>query len=165
MKTLYLLRHAKSSWNNLAINDFDRPLNDRGYSDAHLIGNYLSEKKIQVDFILSSPAIRAVSTAIILAPYLQYSRDNISLKESLYDSSLKDYLNCVAQMSEGNSILLAGHNNTISELAQDLSTPAAKELKTCGITAIQFRINSWSDILFSKGELMFEVHPSLIKTM
>jgi phosphohistidine phosphatase len=165
MKTLYLLRHAKSSWESPSVTDFDRPLNERGYADAHLTGNYLHAKKIEIDLVISSPAIRAMSTAIIISRHLEYAVDNILIRQELYDSSVKDYLKCIAGIESGDSILLTGHNNTISEIAQKLSIQRVNELKTCAVICIRFAFNSWAEILSSKGDLLFEIHPSLIKAM
>jgi len=163
MKILYLLRHAKSSWEISP--DFDRPLTERGYADSHLVGKYLIQKKIHVDLVISSPAIRAITTALIISKYLDYSPDSILMREQLYDSSVKDYLNCIADISKGNSIVLAGHNNTISQVAEKLSVQPVNDLKTCSIVAIQFNIDTWKDIADSKGDLLFELHPSAIKSM
>ena len=165
MKTLYLLRHAKSSWDSQAMEDFDRPLNERGYADAHLTGKYLHAKKIKVDRVISSPAVRALSTAVIISRHLEFPADNILIRQQLYDSAVKDYLNCIAGIEKEDSILLTGHNNTISEVAQKLSIQRVNELKTCAIVCIRFAFNSWADIMVSKGDLLFEIHPSLIKNV
>ncbi len=165
MKTLYLLRHAKSSWELPMIADFDRSLTERGYADAHLLGNYMHEKKMQVDVILSSPAIRAMSTAVIVSQYVNYSPDRILIREQLYDSKVEDYLNCIAAIENGDSILLIGHNNTISDVAQKLSVNKVNDLKTCALITIEFDIKSWKNIFSLKGDLLFELHPNEIKNL
>jgi phosphohistidine phosphatase len=162
MKTLYLLRHAKASSELPSMIDFDRPLTDRGYADVHRVGKYIHEKKIGIDVLVSSPAVRAMSTAIIFARHINFPPDEILIREKLYDSSIKDYLNCIAGIEKGDSVLLTGHNNTISDVAQKLSVQPVNELKTCAVVAIRFNLNSWMDILTSKGDLLFEIHPSAI---
>ncbi len=165
MKTLYLLRHAKSSWEQPLITDFDRPLTDRGYADAHLLGNSMHGKKIQINVILSSPAIRAMTTAIIVSQHINYSPDKILIREKLYDSKVEDYLDCIAAVDGGDSVLLTGHNNTISEVAQKLSINTINDLKTCTLIAIKLKIKLWKDIFDSKGDLLFEWHPGLLKNL
>src|SRR6185369_5577157 len=121
MKTLYLLRHAKSSKDQPDLQDFDRPLNDRGYADAHLVSKYLTAKKVRIDTMITSPAIRTMSTALIFAKQLNFPFDKILLKKQLYNSDVEDYLICLSEIKDGDRILLVGHNESISELAQKLS--------------------------------------------
>ena len=163
MKTLYLLRHSKSSWDHTEISDFDRPLNERGYSDAHLMGQSLFEKKINPDLIISSPAIRAMSTALIFSLHLKYPVDQIRIRKDLYDSTMKHYLQIIAEVEEVSSIMLDGHNETITEIAQKLSTQRILELKTCAVVALEFDIRSWKEIGTSKGKLIFHFDPNTIK--
>ena len=86
MKKLYLARHAKSSWKNPDLDDYDRPLNKRGIRDAPFIGKKLKEKNILPDLIISSPAIRAITTAKELAAQMGYPEENIILDENIYEA-------------------------------------------------------------------------------
>lgn len=162
MKTLYLLRHAKSSRDNFEFSDFDRSLNDRGYADAHLVSKHLSKKNIRFDVLISSPAIRAISTALIFAGNLDYPADKIQMRHKLYDSTIHHYLTCISEIGDRDSVLLVGHNETITETAQKLSVKSVNELKTCSIICFQFDINSWKIIFNSKGKLIFQVNPDSI---
>src|SRR4051812_43304302 len=129
MKRLYLLRHAKSSWENSEISDFNRPLNEKGYDDAENMSQQLHKMKIGFDIIVSSPAIRAISTAMIFARNLKYKPDEILIKEQLYESGVNDYLKCISTFPGKDSVLLVGHNNTISEVSKKLYGGLFKDLK------------------------------------
>ncbi|MCK5032034.1 MAG: histidine phosphatase family protein, partial [Calditrichia bacterium] len=95
MKTLYLLRHAKSSWDNPELDDFERPLNKRGHHDAPLIGNLLEKLNISPDLIISSPAIRASMTARIIADAIKYPLDRIRYDENIYEAGEMDLLEVI----------------------------------------------------------------------
>jgi phosphohistidine phosphatase len=163
MKELYLLRHAKSSW-DLDLDDYYRPLNERGYKDADRMGRYLNEKKLHFDLVLSSPAIRAYSTALIFCNSLKMPGNEIVLREDLYETKVHDYLKCLSEIENCNKVLLAGHNNTITEVAQKITHDRVNELKTCTIIGISFNFPSWKDILHSKGKLLFELSPESIES-
>jgi phosphohistidine phosphatase len=118
-----------------------------------------------MDVIISSPAVRAITTALIISQHIMYPADQILLRNQLYDSSFKDYLNSIRDLKEGDQVMLAGHNNTISEFAQRLLMSNVNELKTCAIVAIRFNIMSWQEIAEKNGELLWELHPAAIKTV
>ena len=162
MKTLYLLRHSKASSDQSNISDFDRPLNERGYSDAHQMGKFLYEKKIHLDLLISSPSIRTMSTALIFSLHLKFPVDQIQIRKILYESSVKQYLQCITEVNESNNIMLVGHNETISETAQKFSSQRILEMKTSAIIALEFEILSWKEILTSKGKLLFHSDPNTI---
>jgi len=163
MKTLYLLRHSKSSSDYPGISDLERPLNDRGYSDAHFISQHLRKENISVDLVLSSPAIRAISTAIIFCVNIKYAVDAIQIRKNLYDTSVKQYLQCISEASAVSSLLLVGHNETISEVAQKLSTERILGMKTCAVIALQFDIESWEEIGHTKGKMLFSIDPGSLR--
>src|SRR4051812_22854209 len=118
MKIIYLIRHAKSSWDLNDLPDIDRSLNERGFRDAHLMGGKLSEKGVNPDLIISSPAVRAITTALIIARKIHYPEDKIILRKSLYETSSAEYLKEIAQLKESiNSVMLFGHNPIITEAA------------------------------------------------
>jgi phosphohistidine phosphatase len=95
MKTLFLIRHAKSSWESTALPDKDRPLNDRGKRDAPKMGKRLAKRDVKPDLILSSPARRALTTAEIIAKKLNYKRRDIVVDDRLYAGAVRDLLNVV----------------------------------------------------------------------
>ena len=98
MKSLYLIRHAKSDWGKAELRDIDRPLNARGYSNAYKMSSILKAQKIIPDLVITSPAIRAISTALIFCRNLQSDASDIIINSDLYDSSLKEYKNCISKI-------------------------------------------------------------------
>jgi len=151
MKSLYLIRHAKSDWGNESLKDVFRPLNARGYNDAHTMSMRLKDLSIFPDIIISSPAIRAFSTALIFSNNLGYSAAAIVLEPLLYESNSQKYFDIVSKINNSNSIVfLFAHNPTISEMAQKLNPDFKDELSTCAILSITKKANNWKD--FSNAE-------------
>jgi phosphohistidine phosphatase len=160
MKTLYLVRHAKSSWTDPSLADFHRPLNKRGRRDAPAMGQRLAENKIKVDAIWSSPALRAVQTAELLAPSLKVPRKCIEQHERLYTSSIKDLFAEISTCSDTiQALLVIGHNPVMTELADLLvnhdHTPEFTRIPTCGVVALELQCPSWNEIQGSTGQLLF----------
>ena len=146
MKTLFLIRHAKSSWDNAALPDKERPLNDRGRRDAPKMGERLAKRDVKPDLILSSPAVRALSTAEIIAEKLDYRRKDIVVTERLYAAEVDDLLDVIRQLGdELKCVMLFGHNPEFTELAHRLSGEIA-HMPTCAIAEFTFDAKSWSGI-------------------
>ena len=146
MKTLFLVRHAKSSWDNAALPDKERPLNDRGRRDAPKMGERLAKRDVKPDLILSSPAVRALSTAEIVAEKLDYRRKDIVVTERLYAAEVDDLLDVIRQLGdELKCVMLFGHNPEFTELAHRLSGEIA-HMPTCAIAEFTFDEKSWSGI-------------------
>ena len=159
MKTVTLVRHAKSTKSMLNIRDIDRPLNERGYQDAYTVGQRLAEKHFTADLLISSPAIRAFSTALIIADKLSYAENKIQLCKNLYETSPDDYIHEISLASDSaNSVMLFGHNPTISEALTTLLKKGI-DMGTSDIACIQFKIDSWENIFKAKGELVFYISP------
>ena len=133
MKTLYLLRHAKSSWSFDELSDQERPLNDRGRDDAPLMGKALAKRRICPDLVVSSPAVRAMSTAVLVAREMQYPHDKIVVEPGIYGAEMNDLLAIIRNLpNAAGSVLLVGHNPTMTETANELSPSALKEMPTAG---------------------------------
>ena len=157
MKKLFLVRHAKSDWNNAALHDIERPLNERGYSAAHFMSERL---KTSPDLMITSPAIRAASTALIFAKHLNYTSNNIIIKQELYESNVKEYLSVIKKIDNAcHSVILFGHNPIISDFADSLINELPMEMPTCAIAGIEFTINAWSDLKPKSGELFLFDYP------
>lgn len=157
MKKLFLIRHAKSDWNNAVLQDIERPLNERGYNAAHFMSERLRETP---DLIITSPAIRAASTALIFARHLNYNANNIIIKQELYDTNVKEYLSVIKKMDNAcHSLMLFGHNPIISDFADSLIDELPMEMPTCAIAGIEFKINAWSDLKPKSGELFLFNYP------
>jgi len=124
MKTLFLVRHAKSSWDDTALPDKDRPLNDRGKRDAAKMGERLAKIDVKPDLILSSPARRALTTAEIVAKKLDYKLKNILVDDRLYAVDADDLLDVIRKLGDKSKrVMLFGHNPELTELANRLWIP------------------------------------------
>jgi phosphohistidine phosphatase len=146
MKTLLIMRHAKSSWNELNIPDHDRPLNRRGKHDAPLMGKLLRDQKITLDLIISSTAVRAETTANLIAKGSKYNGE-IVLDNLVYSAEPIDLLNLLSKCSDGyNSILLVGHNPTVEETVQMLTNSPEITMARCAIAHLILTIDSWTDL-------------------
>lgn len=155
MKTLYLVRHAKSDWGKAELADIDRPLNARGYSDAHRMSLTLKEKKISPDLIITSPAIRAISTALVFCRTFQVDASKLIINSTLYDSSVKEYLNCISKIdNKFKQVLLFGHNPTITDCAKNLLRSFSEEMPTCSIVGIKSNEVEWNSFVLKKHELL-----------
>lgn len=163
MKTLLLLRHAKSSRDDPTLRDFDRPLNDRGKSDARLIGHYLRKKKIVVNAIVSSPAKRARRTAEIIVQTAGLTNE-IGFDERIYEAGPQQLLRVVSEIeSPHDSALLVGHNPGFEDLLTSL-TDRTGRMPTASLAAIELDINNWSDIAPRCGELSWFITPKDLKS-
>ena len=156
MKTLYLVRHAKSDWGKADLADIDRPLNARGYSDAHKMSSILKEKKIVPDLIITSPAIRAISTALVFCRNFRLDPSELFINSNLYDSSVKEYLNCISKINNKiKHVMLFGHNPTITDCAKSLIKSFPEEMPTCSIVGIGSNEAEWKSFVVKKCELLF----------
>ena len=162
MKTLYLVRHAKSDKNDMDLEDIDRPLNSRGYREAHMMGRSLDENKLLPDLIISSPAIRALTTALIFCRNFKMDPSEISINADLYETSVKQYLQVIKQTPDAiNSVMLFAHNPTISDLMSAFIAPPTDTLPTCAVIGIQFPsdLTEWKKIDTAKGKLVLYDFP------
>jgi len=163
VKQLYLMRHAKSSWKDPNLRDFERPLNKRGKRDAPLMGKRLKQKEVKPDLIISSFAKRAYKTAKIIAKELNCPKDKIIKEEKLYLTSFAKLLNYIKSLDNSlNSILIINHNPAISELFCYLSGKDSVNMPTSAIGAIRFDTNSWKYIDESKRKVLFFEYPKKI---
>jgi phosphohistidine phosphatase len=143
VKTLILVRHAKSSWDDPNLLDKDRPLNARGKRDAPKMGKRLAKRAVTVDLILSSPAIRAIKTARVLADELDYKLKEIVVDDRLYPGAVNDLLEIVHNLGRKlNAVLLVGHDPALSELAHRLSSDIT-HMPTCAVAEFTFNAKSW----------------------
>ena len=144
MKTLYLIRHAKSDRPFETLSDFDRPLSTKGYTDAHKMSLELKSKKTVVNGIVSSPAIRAISTALIFARNFNFNHSMFSIEPGLYHSDAEHYLDVISETDNKiNTLLLFAHNPTITECANILIKNSMVTMPTCGIIGITNNTNDW----------------------
>src|SRR6266853_6030700 len=145
MKTLFLIRHAKSSWEDISLPDKDRPLDERGKRDAPKMGQRLAKRGVKPDLILSSPARRALATAQIIAEKLDYKLKDIVVDGRLYAATVDDLLNVVHTLGDPlERVVLLGHNPGLTALAHRLSSQIT-HMPTCAVAEFTFHAKSWSD--------------------
>jgi len=146
VKTLFLVRHAKSSRNEPALQDKDRPLNNRGKRDAPKMGKRLAKREVTPDLILSSPAKRALKTAQLIAKKLDYKLQDIVVDERLYATGADELLHLIRKLgAKPKSVMLVGHNPELTELAHHLSSKIT-HLPTCAIAEFTIEAKSWTTI-------------------
>lgn len=155
-KKLYLVRHAKSSWENLSIKDFDRPLNERGMRDAPRMGKRFKEREITVDLMISSPALRAISTCHEIAAILGYPLERIKTDQRLYHASEESLYTILRQTDDRFGVVMAfGHNPGFTDFANSLLSEHLMNIPTCGIVGSTLFIDSWSNMMPGCGAMDF----------
>lgn len=163
MKNLYLIRHAKSDWNDESKNDFDRGLNKRGKKAIFTMAKALKERKAVPDLILSSPAKRAKLTAKGLAKETGYS-GKIKYIDALYMAEPKTVVEEIKKVNDKyKTLFVIGHNPEITELSNILIDEYIDNVPTLGIVAIKLPIDHWKKLKFEKGKLKFFIYPKMFK--
>lgn len=160
MKTLLLLRHAKSDWHSAAASDFERPLNGRGKQAASLIGQRLAERAGRPERIISSPAKRARQTAKRIAVEIGFAKGAIEHNETIYEASLETLIDLVRSLDDrDDSVMLVGHNPGFSELGQWLTPEAPEWLPTCGLLELELPIETWRQLEAGCADLRLYDYP------
>jgi len=160
MKTIYLVRHAKSSWKYPDLDDFERPLNKRGHKNAPFMGTILKKLKVAPDLILSSPANRASMTARIIADKIRYPLEKIRYSENIYDFSANALIDAIKQLDNGiHKAMLVGHNPALTELSNYIGDEAISNIPTAGVFCAELDIPSWAKIGDRCGKLTFFEFP------
>ena len=161
MKTLLLLRHAKSSWDDASLRDFDRPLAPRGEKDAPRMGKALRERGPLPDYILSSPAARARATveAFIKAARLDIEPE---FEEGIYDASSAQLMKIVRQLPDSSScVLMVGHNPGFEEMVSRLSGKQER-MPTAALACIELEAEKWEDVDDGEGRLVWHLFPKML---
>ncbi len=164
MKNLLLIRHAKSSWENPDLEDFERPLNERGLSDAPLMAEILKNNSVTIDKIFSSSAKRARMTVDIIANQLGIPKNIIEYSDELYNANRRDLTNFLKRIdNDYKNIAIVGHNPGLTDLAHYLLYDFDYDLPTCALVLIKLDIKKWSDLKSGTGELIFFEYPKKYK--
>lgn len=159
-RELVLIRHAKSSWGDSALDDFDRPLNARGKRDAPEMGERLSMRGCFPDLFLSSPARRARKTAGGIARALDYAKGDIRLDARLYMRGVEGLCAAVREIpEERRRAFLVGHNPDLTDFAEWLTGESLVNIPTCGVVAVRMNIPAWSAAGKNAGTLLFFDYP------
>ena len=159
-RTLYIIRHAQASHEQMFPGDFYRTLDKQGYKEAMEMATWFSGEEPLPDCFVSSTAIRTFSTSLIFARQLNYSPENIQLKDAIYDASHRTLYNVLRENKEAHQrVALFGHNPGLTDLLNDLCGFSTDNLPTCGIAAVTLKNKSWSEIKSGCGKLLFMEFP------
>jgi len=155
MKTLYIVRHAKSSWSYVGVKDIDRPLKKRGINDAYLMSGFLSGKIQRPDVFVSSSANRALHTAVIFCENFDYPLSTLQIKKQLYSFSDGYLVKTVKALDDGfNSAIIFSHDHGINTFVNKFGSKPIAHVTTCGVIGIQFDEKHWKNIKKGKTVLM-----------
>lgn len=165
MRRITLLRHAKSDWNSPSRSDFDRPLNERGRRDAPHMGQQLRRRGLRPQLILSSPALRAVTTARMVAVELGCNADAVHTVDALYLASPKQILQVLGKYGAMQTdVMLVGHNPGLTDLANLISDARIDNIPTCGAFSVELNASDWNSLEVSAGKLTWFDYPKNIAT-
>ena len=160
MKTIILVRHAKSSWDDFTVPDFDRPLNDRGKRDAPIMATRLQERGVTPDLLVSSPAKRARKTARVFAETLGLDKETVLYHDELYLAEPMVFTKVISGLDDKYTcVVIFAHNPGISAFANLSSTARIDEMPTCGIFAYTVEAEHWSKAEGAKKKFLFFDQP------
>jgi len=165
MKTLYILRHAKSSWALVEqLPDHERPLLEEGKKRTRKLINYLLTNHIKPELILCSTAKRASETAGYIASALAIENAQIKLIPSLYNAGVEQIFNQFIDLDNSlNSIMIVGHNPSLTNFVNNWLKSPIDWLPTSGLVGIEFDTKDWEELLKAKAEVKFVVFPKQLK--
>jgi len=164
MKTLYIVRHAKSSWESPDLDDLKRPIIENGIKKTNKIIDYLINEKVKVDLIVSSHALRAIETACLIADALKYAKSDIIINNNIYDSDEEGMLNEVyALPNDKENVMLIGHNPTFTQFANFFLVKKIDFLPTSAVISISFETDQWEKIESCICKVNFVAFPKRIK--
>jgi phosphohistidine phosphatase len=155
MKTLFLVRHAKSSWDSGVSSDFDRPLNDRGKHDAPMMAKRMLDRKMKIDQFVSSPAKRARKTAEAFAEEYGVKEKHIVYEPSLYHASVSTFYQVIENLdNKCDRVAIFSHNPGITDFVNTLTDNFVDNMPTCAVFGVQADIASWSEFRDAKKEFI-----------
>lgn len=160
MKTLVVVRHAKSSWADFSLADIDRPLNDRGKKDAPEMAKRIKDKGIVIDAFVSSPAKRARKTAKLFAEEWDKSKKDIELQEALYEAGVPQFEQVMQELNnEWNTVALFSHNPGITDFVNSLTDTRVDDMPTCAVYAVQIETDNWQNATAATKKFLFFDYP------
>lgn len=160
IKRLLLIRHAKSDWGNPSTKDFDRPLNKRGTLNAPAMAQRMVSQKIYPDLIMSSPALRAITTAVFFAKEWEIPQKYIQTDKSIYEADIKALLKVVNHFENtSNCVALFGHNPGLTDFTNYLSDVNIYNMPTCSIVMLEFPFEDWNLVSGSTAKVLLFDYP------
>jgi phosphohistidine phosphatase len=164
MKTLYIARHAKSSWDHPGLHDHQRPLIPKGVKRTTTIADYLVKHQEEIDLIISSSAVRAYETAKILAQRLNYDKAKIQIEDSLYHANIEGISEIIYTVANDvKSLMIFGHNPTFTHFSNLFLEDQLEWLPTSGIVCIEFDTDKWENLHIVKKTVKFVITPKSLR--
>ena len=155
MKTFFLVRHAKSSWDNTSLRDIERPLNERGLNDAPLMAKLMKSKGVKPDLLVSSPAIRALTTAAYFKNELGVEGEDLWVRDEIYEAMSGVIVDLINRLPEDcETAMIFGHNPTFTNVASMFTEKYIDNIPTCGVVKIQSKANSWPEVSNQNSEVV-----------
>lgn len=163
MKYLFLVRHAKSSWESDGLPDDQRPLMPKGIRKTESMVDFLVRRKTKIDLIISSPAVRALETAKIFAKGLEYPAGKIRMERKIYDGMYDRILDVIyATGNETDNLMIVGHNPTITGTANLFLHPGIEEMPTSAVVCLSFDTGNWENISMVEAKKEFILFPKML---
>jgi len=163
MKQIYVLRHAKSSWNNSNLSDFERPLSKRGIRDANKLSIFLKNMDLMIDIVLCSTAVRAKDTFDLTACGFNFEIDKANYTDKLYFGDVSSIIMRLKEIDNSlKNILIVGHNPTLHYLVESLTNTKIDRFKTCNLAIITHDDN-WNSLGSKKSSLKSLIKPKELK--
>jgi len=160
MKTLLLIRHAKSGWDDPSLADFDRNLTERGKSDAKMMAKRIKEQSIDIDSFVSSPAKRAKKTAKIFIKEFKKDEEEMLLTPDLYEGSVSDFYTTIENLEDiKNVVAVFAHNPGITEFINSLQCSPVYNMPTCAVFALKINTNDWKNFREADKQFLFFDYP------
>lgn len=163
MKSLYIIRHAKSSWGDFTLPDFERPLNERGKKDAPMMAQRLLNKNIDIDIFISSPAKRALKTCKAFCNEYKKKEDSIIIADELYHAGVETFYKVIHSIPDKyDTAAIFSHNPGITEFVNSLGLEAKVDnMPTCAIFGVKLISGSWEKFMKGTKEFLFFQYPKL----
>jgi phosphohistidine phosphatase len=160
MKTLYFIRHAKSSWDFPQLSDEERPLTEKGIKKTKKIGDFMKSKNIFPEIFVTSHANRALHTAQIIAKKIDFPEKNIKIDRSIYSSGIDNIFSVIFGIPDNyNSAVLFGHNPAFTNLSNYFLDEKIDNLPTSGFICVEFESDSWNEIINIKPINSYAIFP------
>jgi len=169
MKTILLLRHAKSSWSNPGLDDFDRPLAERGLKDAPRMGKFLKKIGYKPDYLVSSPAQRARETSLLCLEGMKNDKSIIKWDENLYFGLPRKYVEAIQKTPDNcDLMMIVGHNplmESTASILSDSSESSAFRMPTAGLICLESYALHWKNIKPGTCQVKWMIIPKVLKSM
>lgn len=164
-REILLIRHAKSSWDNPNLTDFDRPLAERGLRDAPVMANELAKHRIPIDLVIASPSVRTTQTLEYFRATLKIPQERIVWDSTVFHSSTENLLRILSALDDSvRHVVFVGHNPSMTDLSNALqSDTLIDNVPTCGIVHISGSWSSWKELRQQKGKLEFFLYPKMFQ--